>query len=98
MVWAWPRSRNPAVSRISRLAPQIQALEQFLVLAQIVFLDVLKQFTSTTGQTDEAPAGMKILAVGPQMIREVVDSGRDQGDLHGTRAGIGLMSLVISYD
>ena len=64
-----------------RLLTEIEAFEQFRVLGQLVALQVIEQLATATGHGEKTSAGMEILAMHPQMVGQVIDPRRKQGDL-----------------
>ena len=63
------------------LLTEIEAFEQFRVLGQFVALQVIEQLATATGHGEKTSAGMEILAMHPQMVGQVIDPRRKQGDL-----------------
>lgn len=64
------------------LAAQFQAVNQLLILLQVVALNVIQQLTTAVGESDQTTAAVKILAMCAQVLREVIDALGDQGDLY----------------
>ena len=82
----------------SRLAAQFQFLNDFLILPQIVALQVVKQLAPLAGHFNEAVSGVDILAMGSQVFGEMRDPSREQGNLHLARSGVFLVRLIFCYD
>lgn len=80
------------------LAAQFQAVNQLLIFLQIVALDVIQQLTTAVGESDQTTATVKVLAVCPQMLSEVVDALGYQSDLNFGRTRVGIVSTEFADD
>jgi hypothetical protein len=76
------------------LFPDSQLLDQGAVTLHIYFLQVVQEVPPLTYEFQETPAGMVILHVGLEMLREVIDPLAQDGDLDLGRPGVRGMSLV----
>lgn len=81
-----------------RLSAQAQTFEQALIFVEVVALDVVKQLSASTGHCDQAAATMEVLAVRPEVIREVVDPLGQQSNLYFGRTGVLVVTPVIGDD
>ena len=77
------------------LTAEFQALKQLLVLLEVMPLDIIEKLAPATGHGDQAAATVKVLAVGPQVVSEVGDALREQGDLDFRRTGVGFVTLEV---
>jgi len=80
------------------LAAELQAFKQFLVLLKIVPFDIIEKFPTTAGHGDQAAAAMEILAVCPQVLGQVGDALREQGNLDFRRACVRVVNFEIRDD
>lgn len=105
--WNWPCGLPTAKRGIQRghgcelleeqfLTAQFEALEELLVFVEVVPLDVIEQLPAAIGQGNQAAAAMEILAMGPQMIREMGDSLSEQRDLDFRGARVVVAGFEIS--
>lgn len=58
-------------------------------------LDIVEKFAPAAGHGDQATAAVKVLAVGPQVLGQVGDALRQQGDLDFRRTCIGFVTLEV---
>ncbi len=80
------------------LATDIQTLQQLIILGQIVALDVVEQFATAAGQSDQSTACVEILAVYAQVLGQVVDACGQQRDLDLTGASVLVVVAEIAND
>ena len=70
------------------LLAQSQLLNQRVIAAEFLFLQILKQLAALTGKANKAPARVKVLCVDFQVLGQLGDPAREQGYLHFARPGI----------
>ena len=70
------------------LAPQAETFDQGLIPRRIVSREVVEQATSLAHQLHQPAPGMVILEVGLEVLGELSDALRQDGDLNLGRAGI----------
>ena len=80
------------------LAAEFQAFKQLLVFLEVMSLDIIEKLAATAGHGDQAAAAVEILAMCPQVISEVSDPLREQGDLDFRRSGVGIVCLEVCYN
>ena len=88
---------SPEKRETPTLAAELQTFKQLLVLLEVVSLDIVEKLAPAAGHGDEAAAAVEILAVGPQVIGEVIDPLRQQGNLDFRRPGVGVVILEVGY-
>lgn len=84
--------------RVPRLFAEVEALEQLVVLGEVVLLQIVEKLAPATGEGQQTAAGVKVLAVGAQVIGEVVDAGAQKSDLDVGRTGVRIVRLVVAND
>ena len=57
--------------------------------------DIVEKLAPAAGHSDQATAAVKIFAVGPQVISEVGNALREQGDLDFRGTGVGIVGLEV---
>ena len=106
-LFVWVKKRRPsewlgrAVKQYARRRgslTEVKLDEQSVVTVQIARLKIIEQLTTTVREHDETTARVEVLAVHPEVIREVVDTGADEGDLNFRRARILGVLLVFLDD
>ena len=80
------------------LPPDPQALDQGSILRHILTPDVLEQPFALPDHLEQPEPGMVILAVGFEVVGEVVDPAREQRDLDFGRAGVALVHSEVGDD
>jgi hypothetical protein len=80
------------------LPPDPQALDQGSILRHILTPDVLEQPLALPDHLEQPEPGVVILAVGFEVLRQVVDPAREQRDLDFGRAGIALVHSEVGDD
>ncbi len=80
------------------LTTQAQTLDQIVVFGEICPFKVIQQFAAATGHLDQSAAGMEILAMAAEVIRQVIDPGGKKGHLDLTGAGVAFVRFVIGDD
>ena len=66
-------------------------MDQASVSLVIVLLEIVEKPPSLAYKHEEAPAGVVILNMNLEVLREMIDALAEQRNLHLRRAGIGLM-------
>src|SRR5438105_589619 len=77
------------------LFAKIQLLQDVSVLGQILFLEVIEQLATAGRHLEQPAARVEVLAVGAEVLGEMIDPGRQERDLHFAGAGIGLVGLEL---
>lgn len=78
-----------------RLFAKAQLREQFSILVNVLTLHVIEKLTTAAGHLEKSPTAMEVLAVGAQVIGQMVDAGSEQCDLDLGRAGILVVVLEL---
>ena len=73
-------------------------MQKFIILRQVVALEIIKQLAAARGHLKEAAAAVEILAVRAQMLGQVIDASGEQRDLDFGRAGILIVDFVFGDD
>src|ERR1017187_240655 len=60
--------------------------------------EVIEKLATATGHLEKPAAGMEVLAMGAQVLGQVIDPGGEQRDLDFARAGVLVVDFVFSYD
>jgi hypothetical protein len=98
----WPRA-DPSGARPNGvycdtpepfLFPDSQFLNQGAVALHILLLEIVKEMPSLTDEFQESPPGMVILGMGLEMLRQVIDSLAQDGDLDLGRSRVRRVSLI----
>src|SRR5690349_8624065 len=71
-----------------RSAPQPQTLDDGLIAACILALEIVELAATLADHHEEAAPRVKILGVGRQMVREIANALAQDRDLHLGRAGV----------
>src|SRR3954452_15196477 len=79
------------------LAPQAELADQRAVALEILLLEVVQEPPAPAHEHQEAAARVMVVLVRPQVLREVVDAARQQGDLDIGGAGV-LLVLAEALD
>src|SRR4051794_30191477 len=80
------------------LAAQAEALNQLLVAADILALQVVEQAAALTDHDQETTTAVEVLLVGLEVFGQVADALGQDGDLDFRRTGIALTGLVFLDD
>ena len=70
------------------LAPDAQALDQSLVALRTAATQVIEQPAATRDHLEQSPAGMVVLGVGFEVLRQIGNAPAQDRDLDLWRAGI----------
>ena len=81
---ARPSGGDPGTS----LAPQAETFDQGLIPRRIVSLEVVEQATTLADQPHQPAPGLMILEVRLEVLGELSDALRQDGDLNLGRAGV----------
>ena len=87
----WGRGAGVAFA----LAAQAQFLDEGLVTFEVRSLQVCQQLTAFCSHQEQTPAGVKVLPVGLQVLGQVSNAMREQGDLYFSGPGVFLVGSVI---
>ena len=79
--------------QLEPLLPDAQPLDQTSISLVIVFPEIIEKPSPLTYQLEETPAGVVILDVDLEVLREMIDALAQQGNLNFRRARIGLMEF-----
>ena len=63
------------------LFAEIEALQQLVVLVEIVLFQVVEQLASAARHGEQTAARMKVLAVGAEVFGQVIDPSAQESDL-----------------
>ena len=80
------------------LAAQTQATNQVTVAVNVALGQVLQQALAATNQKKQATTGVVIMLVGLQVLGQLTNALREQGDLCLRGTGVGLMKTVLGQD
>ena len=80
------------------LPSQAERLYEAPVFLEIVLLEIIQESTPLAYELQEPPAGMEVLLVHLEMLRQVVDPFRQQGNLNIRRTGIAFMPFILIDD
>jgi hypothetical protein len=81
---------------IQSLFSNTQTVDDFPVALGVLASQIVKQSPPLTDQLQQTSPGMIVLPMCLEVIREAVDSPREQCDLDFWRAGVGYVSLVLT--
>ncbi len=76
------------------LAAEAQLLDEGLVPVEVFAFQVIQQLATPRSHHEQTPSRMKILSVGLEVLGQVRNAGRKQGDLYFTRSRVFLMGSV----
>jgi hypothetical protein len=76
------------------LFTEAELLEELRVFREVVALDVVEQLTTAGGHLEEAAAAVEVLAVGAEMLGQVIDASGQQGDLDLGGTGVFIVGFV----
>ena len=77
------------------LAAQAETLNELLVAADILALQVVEQAAALTDHDQETTTAVEVLLVGLEVFGQVADTLRQDGDLDFRRTGIGFRRSCI---
>jgi hypothetical protein len=97
-VFLLPDVTEGRISRPPTLPPDPQSLDQGSILRDILAADVFEQPFPLPDHLEQPAPGVMILAMGLEVLRQVVDPSREQRDLDFGRAGIALVDLEVGDD
>jgi hypothetical protein len=80
------------------LSSQAERFDEAPVFLEIDFLEIIQESAPLADEFQKPPAGMKILFMHLEMLRQVVDPFRQQGNLNVRGAGIALMPFKLIDD
>jgi hypothetical protein len=81
--------------RSRRLLSQSEACDDRLIPLEVSIADVSQQCRPVAHHPEQAAPGGVILGMRSKMFRQIVDSPRQQRDLHLRRSGVSFMDFVI---
>jgi hypothetical protein len=76
------------------LLPDPQLLDDAPVSFHILFLHVIEKTTTLTDQFQESPPGMMVFFVRLEVLRQILDARRQQGNLNLRGARVVLVDLI----
>jgi hypothetical protein len=77
------------VSKVNSWSPTV---------TEIALLQVLQQPATAADELQQAAARVVVFRVAAQVLRQLVDAGREQRDLHLRRAGVAIAAAVLADD
>ena len=80
------------------LFTEVELQQQFVVLREVMPLQVIEQLAAPAGHLEQPPAGMEILAMRAKVLGQVIDPRGEQRDLHLARASVLIVGFVFGYD
>ena len=87
------------IARMTKaLFPEVQFLQQLVVFWQVMPFQVVEQFPAAAGHLQQSAAGVEVLAMGAQVLGQVIDPGGQQRDLNFARAGVLIVGFVFCDD
>jgi hypothetical protein len=84
--------------QLEPLLPDAQPLDQTSISLVVVFSEIIEQPSPLPYQLEETPAGVVILHVDLEVLREVIDALTQQCNLNFRGASIGLMDSELLND
>ena len=91
-----PRIGSPV--RSSWLLAEIQFLEEFAILRKVVLLEVIKELATTARHLQQPAARVEVLAVGAEMLGQVIDPGGEERDLDLGGSSVLFVGFVFGDD
>jgi hypothetical protein len=91
-----PRIGSPV--RFKALLTKAELREDIGILVQFVLLEIIEKLTTAARHLEQATAGVEILAVGAEMLGQVIDPGREECDLNFGRTGVGVVGFELCDD
>ena len=73
-------------------------MEELVILRQVVALEIIEELAAAGGHLEEAAAAVEILAVGAEVLGQVIDASGQQGDLDFGRTGVLVVGFVFGDD
>ena len=80
------------------LLAQVELFEELAVLGEVVSLHVIEQFTTAGSHLQQTAATVKVLAVGAEVLGQVIDPSGENRDLDFGGSGIFIVSFELSDD
>src|SRR5690606_10696233 len=80
------------------LTTQTQTTDQGAVTSSVLALQVIQQLAALVDHADQTTTGVVVLAVGLEVVLQLVDVGGQQCNLHFRRTGIAFSLLVLVND
>src|SRR5215469_16423813 len=80
--WVLGTIWRPVRLRSAGSTPEVEPVDQLLVAAGVLALEILEQAPALADHHQQATARMKILVVAAEMLGEVLDPLGQDGDLH----------------
>src|SRR5581483_12436441 len=97
--WLPAGARSNFHSPVARgLSPQAELLDQGAIALQIRPLQVVEQPAAAADELEQPAPRIVVLRVRAQVLRELVDPGREEGDLHLRGAGVAPVPAVLADD
>src|SRR4029077_15260635 len=91
----WAR-RSSAGSKVDAgSAAQLEPVDQLLVATGMLDLQIFEQAPALADHHQQAAAGMEILAVGGEMLGEILDPLGEDRDLYFRRPGVALFGRIV---
>jgi len=84
--------------KVFSLSAKLQLLEDRGVAIEVGALEIVEELTTASGHSDEAAAGVEVLAVVAKVLGEVLNAGCEKRDLHFARAGVLLVGTEFLDD
>jgi len=81
-----------------RLLAQIEALQDLVVLVEVVFLQVVEQLAASARHGEQATASVEVLAIGSKVFRQVVNTSAEKRDLNIAGARVSIVRLKVADD
>ena len=97
-VFLLPDMTEGRISRPPTLPPDPQTLDQGSILRHVLAADVVEQPFPLPDHLEKPAPGVVILAVGLEVLRQVVDAPSEQRDLDFGRAGVALVYSEVGDD
>ena len=63
-----------------------------------MLLEVIEKFATAAGHLEKTTARVEVFAVRSQVLGQMIDPGGEQRDLNFGRAGVLIVSLILSDD
>src|SRR5690606_9863106 len=97
-----PKGSEPAEpalnARMLGSTPQPETADQALITVLVDLLQVVEQLPALVHHPKQTAARMMVLVMTIEVLGELVDPRRQEGDLHLGRAGIGRTALILGDD
>jgi hypothetical protein len=86
--------KSPKSIRVTSLFANSQSLDNRAVPLYILRFEVVEQMPPLSHEFQQAPAGMMVLEMGPEMLRQIIDPFAQDRDLHFRRSCVRGMPFV----